>query len=135
MQLSDNQTNNNNNNNSILYLSQQEIKAVVRSHNEEHLSIILSHKTHAHTHSYYKQYTVTLCLVCRSGVQAGHQPRRTESGAVCSLCSVSQRCAQAGPAEQAIGCMKDFNTLMYRVAQDHRFLEEALRRYVCCNCY
>ena len=59
MQLSDNQTNNNNNNNSIFYLSQQEIKAVVQSHNEEHISIILSHKTHAYTHSCYKQYTVT----------------------------------------------------------------------------
>ena len=35
----------------ILYSSQQEIKAVVRSHNEEHISIILSHETHAHTHS------------------------------------------------------------------------------------
>ena len=44
--------NNNNNNNSILYSSQREIKAVVRSHNEEHniISIILSHETHAHTH-------------------------------------------------------------------------------------
>ena len=39
------------NNNNILYSSQREIKAVVRSHNEEHLSIILSHETHAHTHS------------------------------------------------------------------------------------
>ena len=42
---------NNNNNNNILYSSQREIKAVVRSHNEEHISIILSHETHAHTHS------------------------------------------------------------------------------------
>ena len=41
----------NNNNNNILYSSQQEIKDVVRSHNEEHISIILSHETHAHTHS------------------------------------------------------------------------------------
>ena len=39
-----------NNNNNILYSSQREIKAVVRSHNEEHISIILSHETHAHTH-------------------------------------------------------------------------------------
>ena len=39
------------NNNNILYSSQREIKAVVRSHNEEHISIILSHETHAHTHS------------------------------------------------------------------------------------
>ena len=36
-------SNNNNNNNNILYSSLQEIKAVVRSHNEEHISIILSH--------------------------------------------------------------------------------------------
>ena len=43
--------NNNNNNNNILYSSQREIKAVVHSHNEEHISIILSHETHAHTHS------------------------------------------------------------------------------------
>ena len=35
--------NNNNNNNNILYSSQREIKAVVRSHNEEHTAIILSH--------------------------------------------------------------------------------------------
>ena len=31
------------NNNNILYSSQREIKAVVRSHNEEHTAIILSH--------------------------------------------------------------------------------------------
>ena len=37
------------NNNNILYSSQREIKAVVRSHNEEHMSIILSHETHTHT--------------------------------------------------------------------------------------
>ena len=42
---------NNYNNNNILYSSQWEIKAVVRSHNEEHISVILSHETHAHTHS------------------------------------------------------------------------------------
>ena len=59
MQLNYNQTNNSNNNNNIFYSSQREIKAVVRSHNEEHISIILSHKAHAHTHSCYKQYTVT----------------------------------------------------------------------------
>ena len=41
----------NNNNNNILDSSQREIKAVVQSHNEEHISIILSHETHAHTHS------------------------------------------------------------------------------------
>ena len=39
-----------NNNNNTLYSSQREIKAVVRSHNEEHISVILSHETHAHTH-------------------------------------------------------------------------------------
>ena len=33
----------NNNNNNMLYSSQREIKAVARSHNEEHISIILSH--------------------------------------------------------------------------------------------
>ena len=43
--------NNSNNNNNILYSSQREIKAVVRPHNEEHISVILSHETHAHTHS------------------------------------------------------------------------------------
>ena len=32
-----------NKNNNILYSSQREIKAVVRSHNEEYISIILSH--------------------------------------------------------------------------------------------
>ena len=41
---------NNNNNNNILYLSLREIKAVVRSHNEKHISVILSHEPHAHTH-------------------------------------------------------------------------------------
>ena len=45
-------TNNNYNNNNILYSSQREIKAVVRSHNQEHISIILSHETHAHTRTY-----------------------------------------------------------------------------------
>ena len=39
------------NNNNIFYSFQQEIKDVVRSHNEEHISIILSHETHAHIHS------------------------------------------------------------------------------------
>ena len=38
------------NNNNILYSSHEEIKAVIRSHNEEHISVILSHETHAHTH-------------------------------------------------------------------------------------
>ena len=41
----------NNNSNNILYSSQQEIKAVVRSHNEEHI-ISISYETHTHTHSY-----------------------------------------------------------------------------------
>ena len=41
-----------NNSNNILYSSQREIKAVVRSHNEEHVSIIQSHETHAHTRSW-----------------------------------------------------------------------------------
>jgi len=43
--------NNNYNSNTMLYSYQQEIKAVVRSHNEEYIPIILSHETHAHTHS------------------------------------------------------------------------------------
>jgi len=43
--------NNNSNNKNNLHSPQREIKAVVRSHNEEHISIILSHETHAHTHS------------------------------------------------------------------------------------
>ena len=43
---------NNNNNNYNLYSSKREIKAVVRLHNEEHISIILSHETDTHTHSY-----------------------------------------------------------------------------------
>ena len=38
---------NNNNNNNRLYSSQREIKAVVRSHNEEHISIILNRELHA----------------------------------------------------------------------------------------
>ena len=41
--LTDKQRQVTNNNNNILYPSQREIKAVVRSHNEEHISIILSH--------------------------------------------------------------------------------------------
>ena len=32
--------------------------------------------------------------------------------------------------QQAIGSMKDFNTLMYKVAQDHEFLETSLKRHV-----
>ena len=51
------QTNNNNNNN-ILYSSQQETEAVIQSHNEEHISIILSHGTHAHV------YTLLLLDIC-----------------------------------------------------------------------
>ena len=39
----------NNDNNNILYSSQREIKAVVRWHNEERISVILSHETHAYT--------------------------------------------------------------------------------------
>ena len=40
----------NNNNKDVLYSSQREIKAVVRSHNEEHISVILVTKhTHIHT--------------------------------------------------------------------------------------
>ena len=34
---------NNNNNNNTLYSSLRKIKAVVRSHNEEHISITLNH--------------------------------------------------------------------------------------------
>ena len=37
-----------NNNNNI---SEREIKAVIQSHNEEHISTILSHEMHAHAHS------------------------------------------------------------------------------------
>ena len=37
------------NNNNIFYSSQRETKAVVRSHNEEHISIIVSHEPHAYT--------------------------------------------------------------------------------------
>ena len=40
---------NGNNINNILYSSQQEIKAVIQSHNEEHISIILSRETHTYT--------------------------------------------------------------------------------------
>ncbi|KAK7114903.1 glutathione synthetase-like [Littorina saxatilis] len=32
--------------------------------------------------------------------------------------------------QQAVTCMKDFNTLMYRVAQDHDFLERALKSVI-----
>ena len=39
---------NNNNNNNILYSSQQEIKAVIRSHNREHSNSVMKH-THIHT--------------------------------------------------------------------------------------
>ena len=35
----------------LVYSSQWEIKAVVRSYNEEHISIILSHETHTHMHT------------------------------------------------------------------------------------
>ena len=38
------------NNTNILYSSQREIKAVVRLHNEEHISMILSPETH-HMHT------------------------------------------------------------------------------------
>ena len=37
------------NDNNILYSSQQEIKAVIWSHNKEQISIILSHETHTHS--------------------------------------------------------------------------------------
>ena len=42
---------NDNKNNNMLCSSRWEIKAVVRSHNEEHTSVILSRETYAHTHS------------------------------------------------------------------------------------
>ena len=42
---------NDNNNNSILHSSQREIKAAVRPHNEEHISVILSHETHILRHT------------------------------------------------------------------------------------
>ena len=52
------------NNNNILDSSQRDIKAVVRSHNEEHISIILSHETHSHIHTLryappFSQYVYT----------------------------------------------------------------------------
>ena len=43
LEVSEEKITDNNNNNNILYSSQCEIKAVVRSHNEEHISVILSH--------------------------------------------------------------------------------------------
>ena len=42
------------NNNNILYSSLREIKAVVRSHNEEHISIILNHETLSHTPPFFQ---------------------------------------------------------------------------------
>ena len=48
--------NNNNNNNDILYSSQWEIIAVVRSHNKENISIILSHEPHAPTYIHTLRY-------------------------------------------------------------------------------
>ena len=36
-------------NNNILYSSQRKIKAVIRSHNEGHISVILSHETCTYT--------------------------------------------------------------------------------------
>ena len=53
-----------NNNNNTLDSSQRDIKAVVRSHNEEHISIILSHETHTHIHTLkhtppFSQYACT----------------------------------------------------------------------------
>ena len=42
---------NSKNNHNILHSSQWEIKVVVRPHNEEHISIILSREPHAYTHS------------------------------------------------------------------------------------
>ena len=50
------------NNNNILSSSQREIKAVVRSHNEEHISVILSHDPHAHTHSYTYAPFLSICI-------------------------------------------------------------------------
>ena len=47
----------NNNNNNILYSSQREIKAVIRSHNKENISVILSHETHA---------WILTCQCCRT---------------------------------------------------------------------
>ena len=52
----------NNNKNNILYSSLREIKAVVRSDNEGHISIILSHQTHAHTHSSTYIPFLSICI-------------------------------------------------------------------------
>ena len=46
----------------MLYSFEREIKAVVRSHNEEHISIILSHETHAHTHSWTFAPFLSICI-------------------------------------------------------------------------
>ena len=46
---SSSQTPGEDNNNDILYSSQREIKAVVRSHNEERISVILSRETRMYT--------------------------------------------------------------------------------------
>ena len=51
-----------NNNNDILYSSQWETEAVVRSHNEEHISIILNHETHAHKHSQTYAPFLSICI-------------------------------------------------------------------------
>ena len=49
----------------ILYLSQPEIKAVVRSHNEEHISLILSYEPHLSAFGGAFFYCVVLVLFHR----------------------------------------------------------------------
>ena len=50
------------NDNNILYSSQWEIKALIRSHNEKHISVILNHEPHAHMHMPpFSQSAYTIC--------------------------------------------------------------------------
>ena len=46
------------NNNNIFYSSQRETEAVVRSHNEEHISIILSHEKSIYAIRKSRNYTL-----------------------------------------------------------------------------
>ena len=59
----------------ILYSSQWEIKAVIRSHNEEHFSVILSHEAHTHIHTL--RHTPT----CSQSAYSNSKPKMTWNNA------------------------------------------------------
>ena len=66
--------------NNMFYSSHEEIKAVVRSHNEEHISVILSHETHAHTHcsTLVGSQSTLQCQQSQKCMHGNHREKETD---------------------------------------------------------